>query len=207
LTHDPFAARSPRDIADLVLDHPLAWVTSAGEAGPEATLLPIRPVFGSAGEIVRLDGHLARRNPQVEAMRRDPRALILFLGPNGYLSPSWLADRSQAPTWNYASTQFLCRLELFEDEPSLQAHLRDLVGAHEAGRPMAWNLDETGERYHRLVRGIIGFRAEVLETRAKFKLGQDERDDVFADMMTGLGANGGEALAGWMDRFADRPKG
>jgi len=202
---DLFAPRTPEDVADLVLGHPLAFVVSADLDGPRSTLLPIRPKFGDDGEVVRLEGHFARRNPQLEAIRRDPRALILFLGPNGYVSPSWFADRSQAPTWNYASVQFLTELELYEDEPSLTEHLRDLIGANEAGRPGAWSIEETGERFQRLIRGIVGFRAAVVEARPKFKLGQDERDDVFADMMTGLRANGADALAQWMDRFADRP--
>ena len=94
MTADVFAPSSPQDVADLVLGHSLGFVVSADLDGPRATLLPIRPKLGEDGEVVRLEGHFARRNPQLEAIGRDPRALILFLGPNGYLSPSWLHDRS-----------------------------------------------------------------------------------------------------------------
>ena len=54
------------------------------------------------------------------------------------------------------------------------------------------------------MRGIVGFRARVLQSRPKFKLGQDERDDVFTDMVTGLRATGADELAAWMQRFSDR---
>jgi transcriptional regulator len=204
LTSDLFAPRTPDDLADLVLGHPLAWVVSPDGTDPRATLLPIRPKFGPGGEIVRLEGHFARRNPQLEAVRRDPRALLLFLGPSGYISPSWIEDRTRAPSWNYASAQFLAELELYDDEPSLTEHLRDLIDTNEAGRPKAWALEETGERFKRLVRGIVGFRAHVTEARPKFKLGQDERDDVFPNIMSGLRATGADALADWMDRFDAR---
>ncbi len=201
---DLFAPRTPQDVADLVLGHPLAWVVSQDSADPRATLLPIRPKLGPDGEVVRLDGHFGRNNPQLEAIRRDPRALILFLGPSGYISPSWIQDRTRAPSWNYASAQFLTELELYDDESSLTDHLRDLIDANEADRPNAWALEETGERLKRLVRGIVGFRAPVHEARPKFKLGQDERDDVYPNIMTGLRATGADSLADWMDRFNDR---
>jgi transcriptional regulator len=37
--------------------------------------------------------------------------------------------------------------------------------------------------------------------RARFKLGQDERNDVFADIMTGLNQAGSAELHTWMREF------
>lgn len=199
MTTDRFAPKASRDVADLVLDHPLAWVVSPGDE-PRATLLPIRPIRDEAGTVTGLIGHFARRNPQVETLRRDPRAMFLFLGPHGYISPSWMDDRNQAPTWNYASAQFLGEVRWIEDAAGIEALLRDLIESVEAGRPDAWRLDEVASRYQGLARGIIGFRVEVEETRAKFKLGQDERDDVFADILRGLDRSGAEDLAEAMRR-------
>jgi transcriptional regulator len=207
MTSDVYAPRSPADVADLILAHPLAWVTSSGADGPRATLLPVVPIFGDDGALVRLDGHFARRNPQLDQVRCAPTGLFLFSGPNAYVSPSWFHDRSQAPTWNYASVQVLAKLSWYEDEAGLEAHLRDLIGQNEAGRPNAWTLDEMGERFRRIVRGIVGFHAEVIEVRARFKMGQDERDDVFADMvdgLDGLDAHDSAAVAGWMKRLSVR---
>ena len=202
----PIDPRSPEDVARLVQAQPLGWIVSGAGPDVRATVLPLRPVFGDDGQLVRLQGHMARGNPQAEALRADPRALILMLGPHGYVSPSWMEDRTQAPTWNYASAQFLVEAALIDDPAGLEAHLRDLVGAMEAGRPRAWSVDETGERYASLARRIVGFDARVLETRAKFKLGQDERADVFADIVTGLAGEGATDLLAWMRDFDDRPR-
>src|SRR3989454_12436337 len=92
---------------------------------PRATLLPMLPVEVD-GRLERLMGHFARSNPQVQLLQAQPRALILFLGVHGYISPSWTADRTQAPTWNYASAQFDTDIEFFEDPAAIEAHLRDL---------------------------------------------------------------------------------
>ena len=199
-----FAPRSDEDIHRLVREQPFAWVVSGFGDDVRATPLPIRPHFGPDGKLEQLLGHFARSNLQLDGLRRDPRAMILFMGPHGYVSPSWMADRSQAPTWNYASAQFLVELELVDDPAGVEFLLRDLIGAMEAGRPKAWSVEDMGERYRSLSRGVVGFRARILEVRAKFKLGQDERDDVFADIMAGLEATGSLELRDWMAAFDQR---
>lgn len=198
---DKYAARSPDDVARLVLENPLAWIVS-GAAAPQSTLLPLRPRFGEDGRITHLIGHFARGNPQVRALQRQPEASILFLGPHGYVSPSWFADRTQAPTWNYASAEFRVEIEFLDDPASLEAVLRDLVGAMEAGRPNAWTIEDMGARYLELAPRIVAFQAAVTHERAAFKLGQDERDDVYADIRRRLsGETSQDALLAWMERF------
>lgn len=205
---DKYAARSPDDVARLVLENPLAWVVSSSPAAPRSTLLPLRPCFGDDGRITHLLGHFARGNPQVPDLKRQPEATILFLGPQGYLSPSWYADRTQAPTWNYASVEFRVEIQFRDDPESLEAVLRDLRDAMEAGRSDPWRIEDMGDRYHELARRIVAFHAVVREERPRFKLGQDERDDVYADIRRALAASDSDAgLLAWMERFnPDRPR-
>jgi predicted FMN-binding regulatory protein PaiB len=141
MTDHRFAPRSPDDLRRLVLDHPFAWVVSAGE------------------------------------------------------------DRTQAPTWNHASAQFVVDIGLTEEAAELEALLRDLIDAMEADRPNAWRLEDMGPRYERLSRGVIGFRARVQERRSRFKLGQDERPDVFREILQGLSRDGHAELRAWMEAF------
>jgi transcriptional regulator len=185
-------------VADLVRDQPLAWVVSGGPDGFQTTPLPIRAELDAGGQVIALIGHFARRNPQVEALRTNPKALILFMGLHAYISPSWLADRTQAPSWNYASASFEVDLA-FDEDPAFARHvLDDVIGAMEAGRERAWSIPEMGERYDRILRGIVPFRATVTAARPAFKLGQDERDDVYADILSGLEADGEAEMAALM---------
>ena len=195
---DIFAPKSDEQVLRLVLSHPLAWVVSLDGDGFRATPLPLRPRVGAGGRIEALEGHMARSNPLCAALQRDARALVLFSGPQGYISPSWLSDRTWAPTWNYAVVQFLVTLAFDETPARLDAHLQDLVSAMEQGRPGAWQPSEMGARYETLKRRIIPFVATVLEQRARFKLGQDERDAVFAEISEGLARSGSDELLAWM---------
>jgi transcriptional regulator len=68
----------------------------------------------------------------------------------------------------------------------------------ERGRPNAWSPSEMGGRYDKLKRRIIPFVATVVEQRAKFKLGQDERDTVFAEIVEALEQSKPGPLVAWM---------
>lgn len=193
---DVFAPKSDEQVLRLVLGSPLAWVV-AHDGEFRAIALPLRPRVQD-GRIVALEGHMGRANPMRAALERSPRALILFNGPQGYISPSWVSDRTWAPTWNYAVVQYLVTVEFDETPARLDAHLHDLVDAMERGRPKAWHPSEMGERYDRLRKMIIPFEAKVVEQRAKFKMGQDERDTIFAGITAGLAESGPGELLAWM---------
>jgi acetyl esterase len=197
----PFQPLSHRDIADLVAQQPLAWIVSGPAGALSATPLPIQVECDDDGRPLRLLGHFARANPQWRAFADDPRATVLLIGPHGYVSPSWFADRSRAPTWNYASAVFEVDIELRDTPDDADRLLRGLTDAMERDRPGAWRVEDMGERYFALRKGVVGFHAQVREVRATFKLGQDERDDVFDDILRGLWNTRQHALAAWMRRF------
>lgn len=195
-----FAPPGEHDVTRLVRDYPFAWLVTAASGDFAATPLPLRPVVDETGAVTALLGHFARRNPHVDLLRRVPRTLVLFLGPHGYISSSWLKDRTRTPTWNYASVQYVVDIEFHEDVPTTNAVVRDLVDAMEAGRPNAWKVEDMGARYERLVSGIIAFRAHIRDRRVKFKLGQDERDVEYADIVAALASSGQGDLLEWMGR-------
>lgn len=201
-----YAARSDADLLRLVRQQPLAWIVSGAGETFRATLLPVLAETDAEGRLARLVGHFARSNDQYQQLTRDPRAIILVLGTNGYISPSWFADKSQAPTWNYASAQFFVDMQFYDEPELIEAHLRQLVNTMEAQAPrgedqIPWDVDQMGPRYFLRSRAIVGFTASVREVRPKFKLGQDERDDVFSDLMAGLKHGPTEDLQAWMRAF------
>ncbi len=196
-----FAPQSPADLADLVRSQPLAWVVSGTADHLHTSVLPVQLVCDAAGQPVQLLGHFGRSNPQWRALAEAPRASVLLLGPQGYVSPSWFRNRSRAPTWNYTLARFDVDVTICDTPADADALLRGLAQDMESARPAGWHPEEMGARYGQLSQGIVGFRAQVREVRSCFKLGQDERDDVFADILQGLDIQGQAALAGWMRRF------
>ena len=54
-----------------------------------------------------LIGHLAEANPHARAANPDVQTLVIFQGPDGYITPSYYAAKKEhgkvVPTWNYAA--------------------------------------------------------------------------------------------------------
>lgn len=205
-TRPGFGDVAKADIVKAITENPFAWVSSAGPDGPVASAIPIRPIFDTSGEMTGLQGHFARSNPQVKALEADHRALFLFTGPHGYISPSWYHDRTQAPTWNFVSIQVSARIRFVSSDEALRAIIDDLASHLEAGRKNAWSVEDMGARYQRLSRGIVGFHATDLDLRPKFKLGQDEPDHVYGDILSGLRAEEREDLVEWIIRYNTRER-
>lgn len=187
------------EIDRLISENPLAQVISRVEAGLFATPLPLMIERDAAGNATLL-GHFARANPHVEYLRRDPEALVIFMGPHNYMSPSWLSDRTQAPTWNFATVHMSVRINLDDSVEAGRAAVVQLTEKMESGRPKPWVPTELGERYERLLRGVIAFRAPISAVRAKFKLGQNERDDVLGEGIAALRNEPKPDLARLMER-------
>jgi transcriptional regulator len=176
-----FDPRSPADIARLVRDYPLAMMVSGGASGFGATPLPLLAETDAEGRIVALIGHFARSNPHLEGLRADPCAVAIFQGPQAYVSPRIVSKPGWGPTWNYAVARFQIEVTL---TPDLNDHaLALLIEAMEGNGPDAWRASSMGERYDRLVPHIVAFRADVRSVHATFKLGQDEDDASFAEIV------------------------
>lgn len=184
------------DVRALIEGHPLAWVTGGGAEALEASLLPLIGAYDGEGRLIELIGHLMRSNPLHYALTEDPRATILFSGPDAYVSPEHAGRRNWAPTWNYA--QVKVEAEIVFDAALTETSLNVLIDAMEAGRAKPWSVEELGPRYAGMLTRIIGFRARVTGLSGKFKLGQDEDD---ATLHAILGALPDPAMVAWMKRF------
>ena len=198
-----FAARSPQDLHDLLAAAPTGWLLTGTGQQAHSVLLPWVPQWDAAGELLALESHLPRGHRVLQALQHapgEPEGQLLFVAAQAYVSPSWMRDRTQAPTWNSARLHVVARLRVLESPDWVLQHLHTLVGQHEQGRPQAWQLTDMGPRYAHLAQRLVGLRAEPLRVEPVFKLGQDERDDVYADILGPL-TDEAPALAGWMRRF------
>lgn len=176
------------DPARLIAAYPLGWLVSASF---NASPLPLIAETGADGAVVSLFGHCARSNPLVADFRADPKGLILFNGPHGYVSPDLVSKPDWAPTWNYAVLRYRVEVELVEGET--RDAIERLVDAMEGGN---WSPERVGPRYETMLAHIVAFRAHVRSADPVFKLGQDESAAGFAEIAQG---HPDRVLAEWME--------
>jgi len=86
----------------LIADYPLATLITAGEHGIEANLVPFS--LHEGGEYGVLRAHLARNNRQLDALRAEADTLVLFQGPQSYVTPSWFPPKPRMGRWYQLGT-------------------------------------------------------------------------------------------------------
>src|SRR5687767_4554552 len=195
----PFQPAADGEIERLVAAYPLASLVSSEGGRMLATPLPLILQRDTDGKRVFI-GHLARRNPQHEMLKRNPRALATFTGAQGYIASSWLRNRGYAPTWNYEFVQFELEVAIIDTPEETLFALDTLIAHVEAPYPNQWRSAEMGPRREQLAQHIVPFRARVIETHAQFKLGQGDPQDVIDDTHAALARYGQFELAEAMRR-------
>lgn len=198
-----FANTDPAVARDLMRAHPLAQLVSTDDGGfPFVTPLPIHvPADGPVGEGMVLLGHVARPNPQAAHLRARPQALLVFQGPQAYMTPRVYPDLARVPTWSYLMVQARVEarfVEAFDDKDRLLKHL---IHDHDPAYADQWRglpADfQTG-----MMKGIHALEFRVLGLQCKVKLNQ-HRPESHAEMrrLYGQGDDQARALAGWMQRL------
>ena len=107
----------------MIQAHPLATLITAGSSGLLANLVPFTLVDG--GENGTLRAHIAKANDQVSALSSGAETLVVFQGPEAYITPSWYVSKQEhgrvVPTWNYAVVQVSGTPRVIDDPDWLRA--------------------------------------------------------------------------------------
>ena len=146
-------------------------------------------------------GHVARANPHWRYLRDGGTALVSYLGPHAYMSPTVYPDTMRVPTWNYVAVQCMVRVRLLNERAEMDQMVDKLINDNEPAYLAQWH--SLSEDYHsKMVAMIVGFELEITELQCKLKLNQN-RPESHAALRRSFAA-GNEAareLLGWMDRL------
>jgi transcriptional regulator len=190
-------------ILALMRENAFAVLVSSGEAGLHVSHIPF--VVEAEGEEIRLLGHLARNNPQCEALLQAREVLAIFQGPHAYVSPGWYQQHPSVPTWNYAVVHAHGSVEAME-EAQLHELLMGLSATYEAGREKPWKMGELPAAYvSGMLQQIAGFTLRVERLEAKFKLSQNRPAEI-PRVVAALEAEGEDATAALMRAHAPPAK-
>lgn len=162
----------------LIHKHPLGtWITQDAQ---EMVADHIPFVFDAhRGPHGTLRAHVARANPVWRALSGDAPSLVIFQGPQSYITPSWypskLTDGKVVPTWNYTVVHARGVARAIEDPVWIHQVVSDLTQANEATNPQPWKLaDAPADFIERMARAIVGIEIPITSIVGKSKLSQDE---------------------------------
>jgi transcriptional regulator len=144
----------------LIRAHPLGLLITAGPGGLMANPIPFL-IDPDASERGTLRCHLARANAQWRELTAVEECLVVFQGPQDYVTPSWYATKRETgkvvPTWNYATVHAWGRPQVIDDEAWLRRQIEDLTRSREHVRTAPWTVDDAPlEFVSAQLKGIIG---------------------------------------------------
>ena len=168
---------------DLIRAHPFGLLVSVDGALPVANAIPFA-LDARASPLGVLRGHVARANPHWQTLKAAPDALVVFQGPQTYVTPSWYQTKRDTgkavPTWNYIMVQVRGRMRVVEDTAWLHAQVSALTEIHESPRSEPWAVSDAPAAYmEAMLKAIVGLELEIAAIDGKWKVSQNRsRADV-----------------------------
>jgi transcriptional regulator len=188
---------------ELIRTYPLGTVVMVTSAGLDANHVPFevdpQPVpFGT------LRGHVARANPLWRDAASSPDVMVIFQGPDTYVSPAWYPTKAETgkvvPTWNYAVVHAHGRLQVIDDRVWLRAFVEKLTKRHESKRLEPWHVtDAPADFIDTMVGAIVGIEIPIARLVGKFKVSQNRPGKDRRGAIEGLLREGGEPGAAMAD--------
>ncbi len=142
----------------------------------------------------RLIAHLARANPQWRAIGAGVPALVMFMGPDAYVTPSFYESKREhgkvVPTWDYVAIHLSGTVRVIDDAAAVHAIVTKLTDAHESRRDEPWAVTDAPDTYIAgQLRGIVGIEIAIERVEAKWKLSQNRTKADIAGVRDGLAAS------------------
>jgi transcriptional regulator len=177
----------------------LATLVTLGTDGLDASHLPflLEPEPGPLGRLV---GHVARANPQWSATPDGSPALVILLGPDAYVTPSWYATKRETgrvvPTWNYLAIHAHGTVRFFHERERLLDVVTRLTDRHEEARPHPWKVSDAPPDYlDAMLKGIVGVELAITRLEGKWKASQNRNEADRRGVEEGLRSEGRLAMA------------
>jgi transcriptional regulator len=181
-----------KKVADFIREHDFATLVLSQDGLPVASHLLVEFDTASDGTWL-VNGHMARANKLWRAFDSGKEVLLIFGGPNTYISPTWYKQLN-VPTWNYIAVHLYGAPRVIDGGPELQDILARLIKRYETKSD--YRMETLPPEFReKEMRGAVGFQVKVTRVEANFKLSQNRDDEDHANVIHQLEARGDEQSA------------
>lgn len=192
-------------ISALIRENPLGTLVTLTDGKLCANHVPF--LLRQTGDRWVLAAHVARANPVWRETDLSVDALVVFTGPDAYVSPSWYESKREhgrvVPTWNYIAAHLSGPVRVIENEAWLHALVSELTDTHEAPMPAPWKVaDAPSEYVAGQLKAIVGIEIEVTGIEAKWKASQNRPANDARGVAEGLRESSKTRMAEVVDGLA-----
>jgi transcriptional regulator len=181
-----FEQQDLESLTALLKAYPLGALVTQHDGAVEANHIP----FLLAGDLAdggKLIGHVAKGNPVWKSVSAEQESLVIFQGPEAYISPNWYPSKQVhhqvVPTYNYAVVHVYGTLSVTHDETIKRQIVTDLTQIMERTRQSTWQVSDAPSDYlEKMLAAIVGIELIITRVQAKWKVSQNrvvaDRDGV-----------------------------
>lgn len=192
----------------LMRKHPLGTLVTLENGGLNANHIPFEFDAGPTPFGV-LRAHVPRANPVWREASTDVDTLVVFQGPQTYITPSWYATKQETgravPTYNYMVVHAYGPLRVIDDAGWLREHLERLTGHFERGRAHPWKVSDAPDEYiAKLLPALVGIEIPITRLLGKWKVSQNQPQANRVGVERGLRESGGGSAIAMADELARR---
>ena len=185
-----FAETRTEVLHQLICTRPLAALVTLGPEGLTANHMPFE-LEPDPAPFGTLRGHVARGNPVWRDFSKDLEGLLIFQGPQVYISPSWYPTKQETgkvvPTYNYIVVHAYGPLRIIEDRAWLRGLVDRLTNRFEAASSQPWKITDAPDDYIETMLGaIVGIEIPVTRLVGKWKASQNRPAVDRAGVVKGL---------------------
>lgn len=205
---ETFLETRPAVLRTLIQRYPLATVVRMSGNGLEANHIPLHLVPGEGSNPV-LQGHVARANPLWQETAPKDEVLVIFQGPQRYISPSWYATKAESgkvvPTWNYVVVHAYGSLRVRDDSDWVRQQMVALTTQQEKEFAQPWQVEDAPHDFvERVIGQVVGIEIIVSRWMGKWKVSQNQprcNQDSVATHLVKQGDQESAAMAEWVRDF------
>jgi transcriptional regulator len=164
-------------LKELIVAYPFATLMTHSDAGIEAEHIPFILTQVKGRDV--LQGHIAKANPLWKKVKDNAQVLIVFNGPNCYISPNYYPTKKEAgkvvPTWNYVTVHVKGAISFVQDDNWNFNLITNLTNHHEAAQQEPWSIEDAPQEYiARMLPAIVGIEIDITSITGKWKVSQNQ---------------------------------
>ncbi|MGE7907188.1 FMN-binding negative transcriptional regulator [Peribacillus sp. NPDC094092] len=165
-----FKVTNVDEIWDFVQENSFGTIVTTEQGKPIATHLPLG--LNKKGGDYYITGHMAYGNRQWRTFETCEDVLVMFQGPNAYISSSWYGHE-EVPTWNYQAVHVYGKASILEKDELIE-ELTIMLEKYEGNRENSVLWDKLSpDLLESELKGIVGFKLKVTDIQAAYKLSQN----------------------------------
>ncbi|MEO7119659.1 MAG: FMN-binding negative transcriptional regulator [Ginsengibacter sp.] len=189
-------------IKEFIEKYPFAFLSGCdAENKPAATQLPVFVEEKDGRKILR--GHIMKNTTHHKAFLHNNNVLVVFTGPNIYVSGTWYSNPHTPSTWNYMSVHAKGIIRFLDDDALVDVLRMTSLHFENNNQHSPTIYDNLPPEYsQKLMKAIVAFEVEVKEMDTVFKLSQDRDPESYEHIKERLREQGeaGHVIAAEMEK-------